>query len=615
MRYRKIVAMALLAGTTATAHSQLLKNILSSKSTAPNNDALIQGLKTDIQELSNDKYTGRAIGTNGYNNVTAHIEKRMSELGLVRYGTIGYKSSYKYATGRSATVESRFLVCNKNLVVNTDVIPLSYCANEENTSYLIPNTPAAYSAWLVPLFTTQQAGRPGEGWVEKLDNTILNAQERGATALYLYDNSVNGIDLKAVKSYNPPINREINIPVWIISKKAYNEHFKDVDYLIPVFSTPKFRNDYKDGYNLAGTINNGAASTIVIMADYDQLYRADKGEILNGANDNASGLATLFQLVPLLKAPEFKQYNYAFVAFSGSQIGKLGAQSFLNIPDIKSKIAYAIDITAVGKMNGDNHIYINGVASALMFKNAIKDASKDYTPRLGEAYPHESSYTSFLQAGIPTLSFSTGYNQYFTAETDKISGINFAGLATVTRFITGVITSVNKTGAPKYNSSNIALNNEDLVIEKVLPPPPAPKVSNKPAQKPTVAASAKPDVIAKTPKPIKTTSATKSTATVPKTAFDSTYAGGTAIVVDFLGLGVNELDAREGGAYIYSMEGQGKGATLGFKEGDIVLQIGSFPVFNAKSYLLTLRKFKTGERAYFKVKKTNGKTEMINVDF
>ncbi|RQO32410.1 hypothetical protein DBR32_02045 [Taibaiella sp. KBW10] len=614
MVYRRIVALTLLLATASSGHSQLLKNILNTKPSAPNNDALIQGIKTDIQELSNDKYTGRAIGTNGYNNVTAHIEKRMSESGLVRYGTVGYKSSYKYATGRSATVEAKFLVSNKNLIVNTDVIPLSFCANEENNAYLIPNVPAAYSAWLVPLFTPQQANRPAEDWLDKLDKVILNAQERGATALYLYDNSANGLDLKNIKNSNIPIHRDITIPVWIISKKAYNDHFKDVNYLVPVYSNTKFRNDYKDGYNLAGTINNGAASTIVIMADYDQLYQSDKGEILNGANDNASGIATLFQLVPLLRTPEYKQYNYAFVAFSGSQMGNLGAQSFLNIPDIKSKIAYAIDITAVGKLDSDQRIYLNGVASALMFKNAIKDASKDYQPRLGQEYPHASSYTSFLKEGIPTLSFSTGYNQYFNAETDKITGINFAGLATVTRYIAGVIASVNKSGLPKYNNNDIAISDKDLVVEKIVAAAPPPKVTTKPAQKP--ASKPTPAVVSNGAPVNPGKPKTNNPALVnKKTSFDSTYAGGTAIVIDFLGLGVNELDSREGGAYIYSLEGQGKGATLGFKEGDVVLQIGSFPVFNAKSYLLTLRKFKTGERAYFKVKKPDGKTEMINVAF
>jgi hypothetical protein len=612
MQYKKLITAAMLLAVSPTSHGQLLKNILSTnKSAAPNNEPLIQALRNDVAELSQDKYTGRLIGTPGYNNVTAHIEKRMSEIGLTRYGTIGYKSVFKYVTGRSATVESRFLVNNKNVVINTDVLPLPFCANEDNNSYIIPGTIANYTAWLTPLFDLPGNHEFNEKSIQPLIKKILNAQDRGATALYLYDDSNNGIDLKTIKTYcNLPINREIKIPVWIISKTAYNDYFKGVDYFTPVFSSPKFRNDFKEGYNIAGTINNNAASTIVIMADYDQLYAGNKGEVLNGANGNASGVATLLQLASLLKAPEYKQYNYAFVAFSGGQMGTLGAQSFLNIPNIKSKIAYAIDITAVGKLNERSEIYINGAGTAATFAPAIKGVSAEYNPKVGEEYPHTASYTKFIEEQIPTLSFSTGYNQQFIAETDKISGINFAGMATVTRYIMSVIGSVNKTGVPSFSSQTIAVTDKDLSVEKaVVTSEPATKAPVRPVQKPATTATTQPVASAK--KPVKRPSGPKNNAPIT----DPNYRGAKSIVKDVLGLGINELDAREGGAYIYSIDTPGKGSELGFKEGDVVLQIGSIPVFNAKSYLITIQKFKSGERTYFKVKKSDGQTAMINVDF
>lgn len=610
MQYKKLITAAMLFAASPASHGQLLKNILNTnKTTAPNNEGLIQALRADVTELSQDKYGGRLMGTNGYNNVTAHIEKRMNEIGLTRYGTIGYKSAFKYVTGRSATVESRFLVNGKNVVINSDVLPLPFCANEDNNSYVIPGTIANYAAWVAPLFDRPGTHEFTEASIEPLIKKIRNAQDRGATALYLYDDSSNGIDLKDIKHHcNRAIDRDITIPVWIISKKAYTEYFKDVNYFMPVFSSPKFRNDFKEGYNVAGTINNNAASTIVIMADYDQLYPA-KGDVLNGANDNASGVATMLQLATLLKAPEYKQYNYAFIAFSGSQMGTLGAQSFLNIPDIKSKLAYAIDVTAVGRLNERGEIFINGAGSAANFAAAIKEASVEYSPRVGTTYPHVASYTKFLEEQVPVLSFSTGYPQQFTAQTDKVSNINFTGMATVTRYIMGVIASVNKAGQPAYSRNYIAINDNDLATEKVVVAEAPAKAPAKPAVKPAPKPAAAPVATAK--KPLIKKAGPKNN--MPVT--DPNYRGARSIVKDFLGLGINELDIREGGAYIYSIDVPGKGSELGFKEGDVVLQIGSFPVFNAKSYLMTLQKFKSGERTYFKVKKSDGQTTMINVDF
>ncbi|MDT4869775.1 hypothetical protein FQZ97_1048230 [compost metagenome] len=137
---------------------------------------------------------------------------------------------------------------------------------------------------------------------------------------------------------------------------------------------------------------------------------------------------------------------------------------------------------------------------------------------------------------------------------------------------------------------------------------PSSKAPVRPVQKPATTAT---QPVASAKKPVKKPSGPKNNAPVT----DPNYRGAKSIVKDVLGLGINELDAREGGAYIYSIDTPGKGSELGFKEGDVVLQIGSIPVFNAKSYLLTIQKFKSGERTYFKVKKSDGQTAMINVDF
>lgn len=556
------------------------------------------------------------MGTTGYKNLSGHLEKRMQQLGLIRYGTVGYRSTFKYPVGRQLSVESKFYVEGKALHMNKDVLPMPFAPTEDNNAYLIPKVNEAHAPWTLPL--------PNDNITESniarlLKPTILNAQERGANAIYFYDDrSGSNLDLKEFEFKGVDIDPDIRIPVWVIAKKAWTDNFKNVYSVIPVNTSQRYKTTYDEGYNIVGLIDNKAEKTVLVMADYDQVIFEHENN--PGANATASGVALMLQLSHILKAPEFKTYNYAFAAFSGSAKGQLGAKSFLSIPDIKAKIAYVVDLNAVGKLNPQNEIFINGVGSSVRFRSAIKEVSEGYTPKVGEKYPYNASFNAFIDSDLPTLSFSTGYPAKLSGE-DNISSINFNGMAQTLRFVVAVMTKVNQGGTVTFAKNNIEVKDQDLIIQKAPPPPP----------------------VAKTPKPVKTVSPKEPSsaqklaqaknnlknnspqssikpqnnkpATVAKLPVEEPYLGASNIVVDFLGIGINELDKREGGAVIQSVSTNSRGAQLGFQSGDVLLQIGSFPIFNAKSYLMTLEKFKTGERAYYKVKKADGKTIMVDVNF
>lgn len=596
--------------------AQVFKNLLgtSTPDPVPSNEVLIQNYRAELAELTQAKYTGRALGTTGFKNVSAHIERRMQQSGLIRYGTTGYRSTYKFPTGRIRTVETKFYVDGKSLYVGTDVLPMPFGTSEEIVGHLLPNENAAYGPWTMALPNEQFTQ---ENIHKKLKPSILNAQDRGATAVYFYDNSNAGsVDLKKIDIKEAIVDEDIRIPVWLISKRTWTEHFKNVSSLIHVQSSPKYKTNFEDGYNIVGLIDHKAPKTVVIMADYDQLF--PEYENSPGANANASGVAIMLQLSQILKDAAFKQYNYAFAAFSGSSKNSLGVRSFLGIPEMKSRVAYAIDLTAVGKMNAKGEIFINGVATANTFKSAVRAASDNYQPRLGEDYPFDASYMSFIDADVPTMSFSTGLKG-LNLENDNMAAVNFVGMANTTRFVAGVIRKINEGGTPPVFAKNpMLVKNEDLVVPKTVPATVQRNSGTGRAQDPRAATSQR---LAQAKSNLRnnqgnTRSPVRSAAQpTPKLAVEQPYFGDANVVIDALGLGINELDEREGGAVIQSVDEKGKASALGLKAGDIVVQIGSMPVFNAKAYLLTLQKYKEGERAYYKVKKSDGKTVMVNVEF
>lgn len=593
--------------------SQILKNLLgtSNNGPVPANEVLIQNFRADLQELVQARYNNRLMGTTGYKNLSGHLEKRMQQLGLIRYGTVGYRSSFKFPVGRQLSVESKFYVEGKALHLNKDVLPMPFAPAEDNTAYLIPKVNEAHAPWTLAL--------PNDNITENniariLKPTILNAQERGANAIYFYDDRSNStLDLKDFEFKGADIDPDIRIPVWLISKKAWTDNFKNVYSVIPVNTVQRYKTTYEEGYNIVGLIDNKAEKTVLVMADYDQvLFNTENNP---GANATASGVSALLQLSQVLKAPEFKNYNYAFAAFSGSAKGQLGAKSFLNIPEMKSKIAYVVDLNAIGKLSPEQEIFINGVASATRFRTAIKEVSEGYTPRVGAPYPYNASFNAFLDNGIPTLSFSTGYAAKQSGE-DNMASINFNGMAQTLRFVVAVMTKVNQSGPIYFAKNNIEVSDEDLVIRKATPPPVAKAPKTTTPKGPSSAeklAQAKNNL--KNNQQASVKSRSNSPVAVAKLPVETPYTGASNIIIDFLGIGINELDKREGGAVIQSVASNSKGAQLGFQSGDVLLQIGSFPIFNAKSYLMTLERFKTGERAYYKVKKADGKTIMVDVNF
>ncbi|RYD98896.1 MAG: M28 family peptidase [Sphingobacteriales bacterium] len=593
--------------------TQILKNLLGTSSSGPipANEVLIQNFRTDLQELVQARYNNRLMGTTGYKNLSGHLEKRMQQLGLIRYGTVGYRSSFKFPVGRQLSVESKFYIEGKALHLNKDVLPMPFAPADENTAYLIPKVNEAHAPWTLPL--------PNDNITESniariLKPTILNAQERGANAIYFYDDR-NGstLDLQDFAFKGADLDPDIRIPVWLISKKAWTDNFKNIYSVIPVNTVQRYKTTYEEGYNIIGLIDNKAEKTVLVMADYDQVLFDPENN--PGANATASGVAALLQLSHILKAPEFKNYNYAFAAFSGSAKGQLGAKSFLNIPEMKSKIAYVVDLNAIGKLNANNDIFINGIASATRFRTAIKEVSEGYKPRVGMKYPYNASYNAFIESEIPTLSFSTGYPARPGGE-DNITSINFNGMAQTLRFVVAVMSKVNQSGNIYFAKNNIEVNDEDLVIQKVPAPAVAKTLKTTTPKGPSSAqrlAQAKNNLKSNQPAGAKPRSNTPGAAA--KLPVETPYYGASNIIIDFLGIGINELDKREGGAVIQSVASNSKGAQLGFQRGDVLLQIGSFPIFNAKSYLMTLERFKTGERAYYKVKKADGKTVMVDVNF
>ena len=188
------------------------------------------------------------------------------------------------------------------------------------------------------------------------------------------------------------------------------------------------------GRNVIGFLDNKAENTVIIGAHFDHLgYGGDgslhRGEkaIHNGADDNASGVAVLLNLISKLKEKNTNN-NYLFMAFSGEEMGLLGSNYFVKNPTIDTKaVSYMINMDMVGRLK-DSALAVYGTGTSPIFKQTLKSHNNNFKLIQKESGVGPSDHTSFYLADIPVLHFFTGQHGDYHKPSDDIETLNYEGM-------------------------------------------------------------------------------------------------------------------------------------------------------------------------------------------
>ncbi|PTM57650.1 M20/M25/M40 family metallo-hydrolase [Desmospora activa] len=212
--------------------------------------------------------------------------------------------------------------------------------------------------------------------------------------------------------------------------------------------------------NVIGTIkakkgDTRKAKTIVVGAHYDSVQGSP------GANDNASGSATLLELAQVL-SKEKLHHDVRVIFFGAEEIGLVGSARYVQSLDADQldNIAAMINLDMVGV--GDT---IHVLTAAEEDKSFVADLAEDYIQTYGYQYERGTSLSSdhvpFAEAGIPVafLHYSPDPN-YHTPEDslDKISKQNLYRAGTLTTLLTHNLANDTKLSKPaktkKQNQSS-----------------------------------------------------------------------------------------------------------------------------------------------------------------
>ena len=214
-------------------------------------------------------------------------------------------------------------------------------------------------------------------------------------------------------------------------------------------STSEEEIEEMEGKNVIGYLDNGAPTTIIIGAHFDHLGYGGKGsgsksstegEIHNGADDNASGVAMLLQLASSLKKVADNN-NYLFIAFSGEEKGLFGSSYFAKNPTIDiDRVNYMFNMDMVGRLNAEKSLAVYGVGTSPVWKETLEKNNKfAFELIYEESGVGPSDHTSFYLQDIPVLHFFTGQHEDYHKPSDDADKINYEGMASISSYIYEVI--------------------------------------------------------------------------------------------------------------------------------------------------------------------------------
>lgn len=183
--------------------------------------------------------------------------------------------------------------------------------------------------------------------------------------------------------------------------------------------------------------------SVVVGAHYDHLglgwpdaHRGDIGKIHHGADDNASGIAVLIELARRLSHSQGWQpeRTVIFVAFSGEEAGRLGSQHYVATAKrwpAKQSIGM-INFDTIGRL-GSQPLQVLGTGSAHEWPHIFRGAgwvTGIPIKTIADDWG-ASDQRSFIDVGVPGVQLFSGVHRDIHRPTDTPEKIDVAGLVRV----------------------------------------------------------------------------------------------------------------------------------------------------------------------------------------
>lgn len=197
----------------------------------------------------------------------------------------------------------------------------------------------------------------------------------------------------------------------------------------------------RSGVNVLGIIRGrrDAARFIAVTAHYDHLGIRN-GQVYNGADDNASGVAALIAVAARLNA-EKPEHSLLLAALDAEESGLNGAKALMSNPPVpRQAILMNVNVDMVAR-DAANVLFAVGTAQYPFLKGYLKDVARppvvlkfghDVAGSKEEDWTKDSDHYVFHQAGIPFIYFGVeddAQHHKPTDDADTVTKEFFVGAA------------------------------------------------------------------------------------------------------------------------------------------------------------------------------------------
>jgi hypothetical protein len=155
-----------------------------------------------------------------------------------------------------------------------------------------------------------------------------------------------------------------------------------------------------------------------------------------GADDNASGVAILLEMVQKLVNEKSNHRSVIFIAFSCEEEGLVGSQYFTaHLPVAKEQVVAMVNFDMVGKFR-NNTINVNGVGTSVEGEQIVDNIARMHNLQLKKSYSGmgPSDHASFYSKEIPVFFICTDPDTLYHTPYDSPETINYEGMDTIADF-------------------------------------------------------------------------------------------------------------------------------------------------------------------------------------
>lgn len=466
-------------------------------------------IRTDVGYLASDALEGRMTASNGARLAAAYIEDRFKELGIEPGSGEGYVQTFPFTSGVSVVESDNHMTVDAGgekteCKVNEAFRPLGFSSDGEIAGEVVfagyGLTVAGDEAETYDSFDGLDVAdkivlvlryAPEEVEMDRRDQLnmysglrykAMLARDHGAKGLLIVagPNSPNAGELVPLRNDQShsgsgivaaSITREVADRIFAAAGKDLKEVQSQLDIENPHFeghfAVPEvtvrlavsLNHESRTGQNVIGLIPPTASTEpteyIVIGAHYDHIgygeigslaRKGEEGQIHNGADDNASGTATVLELAAALvdakqRDPQSFARGVVIALWSGEELGIIGSNYFATQPTvpIESIVAY-LNFDMVGRLR-DNKLMLQGVASSSAWTGLIerRNVAAGFNVVLQDDPYLPTDVTAFYPKKIPVLSFFTGSHEDYNRPTDDAETLDYEGMERIAALALDII--------------------------------------------------------------------------------------------------------------------------------------------------------------------------------